>query len=76
MDIVSPLFRTQRGNRYILTVIDYFTKHLEAEALPDQEAVSIARVVLNEFISRFGVPYSIHTDQGANFESNMFKELF
>ena len=36
----------------------------------------IACVFLNEFISRFGVPYIIHTDQGANFESHMFKELF
>ena len=65
MDIVGPLPRTQRGNRYILTVVDRFTKHAEAYALPDQNAVTIARVFLNEFISRFGVPYIIHTDQGA-----------
>ena len=76
MNIVGPLPRTQRGIRYILTVVDNFTKHVTAYALPDQEAVTIARVFLNEFISRFGVPYIIHTDQGANFESNMFKELF
>ena len=76
MDIVGPLPRTQRGNRYILTVVDHFTKHVEAYALQDQEAVTIARVFVNEFISRFGVPYIIHTDQGANFESHMFSELF
>ena len=76
MDIVNPLTCTQRNNRYILTVVDHFTKHVEAYALPDQEAVKIARVLLNEFISRLGVPYIIHTDQGANFESHMFKELF
>ena len=76
MDIVGPLPRTQRGNRYILTVVYNFTKHTEAYALPDLEAVTIARVFLNEFILPLGVPYIIHTDQGANFESNMFKELF
>ena len=76
MDIVGPLPRTQRGNRYILTVVDHFTKHVEAYALPDQEAVTIARIFLNEFIFRIGVLYIIHTDQGANFESHMFKELF
>ena len=65
MDIVGPLPRTQRGNRYILTVVVHFTKHVEAYALPDQETVTIARVFLNKFISRFGVPYIIHTDQGA-----------
>ena len=56
MDIVGPLPRKQRGNRYILTVVDHFTKHVDAYALPDQQAVTIARVFLNEFISRFGVP--------------------
>ncbi|MCP6726113.1 transposase family protein, partial [Klebsiella pneumoniae] len=64
MDIIGPISRTERGNRYILTVVDHFTKHVEAYALPDQEAITIARVFLNEFIARFGVPYVIHTDQG------------
>ena len=76
MNIVGPLLRTQHGNRYILTVVDHFTKHVEAYALKDQEAVTIARVFVNEFISRFGVPYIIHTDKRANFESHMFSELF
>ena len=30
---------------------------------------------LNEFVSRYEVPYVLHIDQGANFESNLFKEL-
>ena len=75
MDIVGPLPKTARENRYILTVVDHFTKHVEAYPLPDQEAVTIARVFLNEFVARYGVPYVIHTDQGTNFESNLFKEL-
>ena len=75
MDIIGPLPRTKRENRYVLTVVDHFTKHAEAYALPDQEATTIARVFLNEFVARYGVPYVIHTDQGTNFESNLFKEL-
>ena len=76
MEIVGPLRRTQRGIRYILTVVNHFTKHDEAYELPDQQAVTIAGVFLNGFISRFGVPCIIHMDQGASFELNMFKELF
>ena len=75
MDIICPLPRTERGNRYILTVVDHFTKHVEAYPLENQEAVSVACVFLNEFVSRYGVPYVIHTDQGTNFESNFFKEI-
>ena len=75
MDIIGPLPRTERGNRNILTVVDHFTKHVEAYPLQDQEAVSVARVFLNEFVSRYGVLYVIHTDKGTNFESNLFKEI-
>ena len=75
MDIFGPLPRMQPGNRYILTVVNNFTKHVDAYALQDQKAVTIARVLVNKCISRFGVPYISHTDQGANFESHMFSEL-
>ena len=52
MDIIGPLPKTGRGNRYILTVVDHFAKHVEAIALADQEATTIARVCLNEFVIR------------------------
>ena len=75
IDIIGTFPKIDRGNRYILTVVDYFTKHVEAKSLADQEARTVARVLLNEFVSRYGVPYVLHTDQGANFESNLFKKL-
>ena len=59
MDIVGPLPRTSRGNRYILTVVVHFTKHAETNPLPDQEAPTVARVFLNEFVSRYEVPYDV-----------------
>ena len=64
-----------RGNRYILTVVNHFIKHAEAYALPDQEAPTVARAFLNEFVSRYRVPYVIYTDQQTNFELNLFKEI-
>ena len=76
MDIVGPLTRTSRENRYILTLVDHFTKHAEAYPMPDQEAQTVACAFLNEFVSRYRVPYVIHTDQGTNFASNLFKEIF
>ena len=62
MDIICPLPRTTRGNRYILTVVDHFSKHAEAYPIADKEAVTVARAFLNEFVSRYGIPYTIHTD--------------
>ena len=75
LDIVGPLPRTKQGNKYILVVGDYFTRWVEAYGLPNIEASTVAKVLVNEWICRFGAPYAIHSDQGRNFESQLFAEL-
>ena len=75
LDILGPLPESSLGNKYILVVSDYFTKWVEAYPMPNQETVTIANVLVNEFISRFGVPLLLHSDQGSQFESSLFQEL-
>ena len=75
LDILGPLPMTARSNRYVLLIGDYYTKWVEAVAIPNQEAKTVALVLLDEFICRFGAPAFIHTDQGRNFESSLFREL-
>jgi transposase InsO family protein len=75
MDILGPLPLTYQGNRYVLVVMDLFTKWTEAYPLPDQEAKTVAKVFVNEFVCRYGTPLQILTDQGTNFESQLFKEM-
>ena len=41
----------------------------------NQEADNVAKKLIENFITIFGVPMQIHTDQGTNFESNLFKAL-
>ena len=54
---------------------NHFTKWYEAVPLPDQTAEMTATALLGPWITRFGVPVSIHTDQGRNFESKLFRSL-
>jgi hypothetical protein len=75
IDVVGELPETEKGNKVILVVSDYFTKWVEAYAMPDQTAQTTADMLAREWISRFGVPSQIHTDQGRNFESGLFTEL-
>lgn len=75
LDIMGPLPETPEKNKYILVVGDYFSKWTEAFPLPNQEAHTIAKVLTEEWVCRFGAPRSIHSDQGRNFESTLFKEL-
>ena len=74
VDITGPLPVTESGNRYILVAMDYFTKWPEAYAIPNQEATTVARKLVDEFFTRFGIPNELHSDQGRNFESAVFQE--
>ena len=74
VDIVGPLPATAAGNRYICVAMDYFTKWPEAYALPNHEAVTVAEVLVEQFFTRFGVPGELHSDQGREFESEVFSE--
>jgi len=69
MDVMGPLPRTRRGNRYILTIQDLLTKYSIAVPMEDTSAVTTAEAFVNNFICRFGCPKAILTDQGTNFLS-------
>ena len=75
IDIFGPLPRSKRGNRYILVVMDYFTKWAEAYPLRNQEAETVATIIVEQFVCRYGVPLSLHSDQGTNFESKVFQTM-
>jgi hypothetical protein len=75
IDILGELPETDNGNKYIVVISEYFTKWIVAAAIPDQTAQTVADVLMTQYISIFGAPCQIHTDQGRNFESQLFKEL-
>ena len=54
---------------------DFFAKWTEAYPLKNMEAQTVAEVLVEQFITRFGVPEMIHSDQGSQYESRLFKEL-
>ena len=75
VDIMGPLPKTRNGNLYLLVIGDYFTKWVDALPLGNQEAIAVASKLVDRFISILGVPMQIHSDQGSNFESKVFKEM-
>ena len=70
-----PSARNGKGNKYILVVGDYFSKWMEAYPIPDQTAETVVEKFVSKFVCRFGVPKVLHSDQGQNFESKVFKEM-
>jgi hypothetical protein len=48
--------RSKRGNKYAVVFVDYLTKWVEAFATRDQSALTIAKLLVGEVITRHGVP--------------------
>ena len=47
MDLIGPLHMTQRGNKFIVTLTDYFSKWAEAAPLTDKSALGIAKFIFS-----------------------------
>lgn len=74
IDIVGPLPKSKKNNRYILTLVDYATRYPEAIAIPTIDTERIAEELIQIF-SRVGLPDEILTDQGSNFTSQLMKDI-
>ncbi len=54
-DIMGPFPVTNKGNRYIITFTDHFTKWVEAFAIPRIDALTIAKIYVEDIICRHGL---------------------
>jgi hypothetical protein len=75
VDILGPLPTTEGGMKYIVVFTDYLTKWVEAFAIPNMEASTIANIFVNEIIARHSAPVALLSDQGKNFLSNLIQEV-
>ncbi|MCG8096512.1 MAG: DDE-type integrase/transposase/recombinase [Candidatus Thiodiazotropha endolucinida] len=75
IDIFGPLPISENGNEYIIVLGEYFSKWVEAWAVPNHTAQTVADKLVCEFFTKYGCPQQIHTDQGREFQSELFRIL-
>nr|GEU48732.1 reverse transcriptase domain-containing protein [Tanacetum cinerariifolium] len=73
IDFMGP-FSSLRGNMYILVAVDYFSKWVEAKALPTNDARVVVKF-LKSLFTQFRTPRAIISDRGTYFYNNKFAKV-
>jgi IS30 family transposase len=76
MDLVVPLPPSQGGNKFAVVAVEYFTRWIEANPLATITSESVKRFFWQNIVCRFGVPRSLTVDNGKQFDSENFKDLY
>ncbi|XP_049372496.1 uncharacterized protein LOC125837407 [Solanum verrucosum] len=74
IDFMGP-FPPSSGNQYILVVVDYVSKWVDAVALPSNDSRVVIKFIKKHIFTRFGTPRAIISDGGKHFINNLVKNL-
>jgi IS30 family transposase len=74
MDIVGPLPTAQGNFKFIVVVVEYFTKWIKARPLATITSVSIRKFFWQQIICRFVMPKELTVDNGKQFDCQDFRE--
>jgi hypothetical protein len=74
MNVTGPYLLTPRGNKYLQTLIDHFTKYAEVYPITDKTTETCATIYETKIATRHGIGSRLITDQGQTFMSSFFQE--
>ena len=69
---ITEMPTSASGNKCALVVMDYFSKYVKIYPMPDQKTETVLEALFDR-VYELGVPERLHSDQGRQFESDMFQ---
>ena len=75
VDLVGPISLSANKNKYILSLMDQFSRYVCAVALPDKSAKTVSTAIMKSWISLYGAPHTIRMDQGSEFHNYLLKNM-
>ena len=76
LDIVGPFPKAAGNKRYLLVGTDYFTKWVKDEPLANIRDVDAKKFIWRYIVTRFGVPRTLISDNGLQFDSKAFRRYY
>ena len=74
IDFMGP-FPPSFGNMYILIVVDYVSKWVEATSCPRNDVIIVVGFIQRNILSKFRTPITITSDEGSHFANKVFAKL-
>lgn len=74
IDIVGPFLDTPGKVKYLVVVVDYFTKWIEAESLVCISGRLMIKFMWKNIVTRFGIPKILISDNRLQFAENLFRD--
>jgi len=75
IDLTGPHPTSKRSNRFILTMVDCFSRYLIAVPIRNKYATTVAKAVNRYLFARWGLCRELLTDQGTEFDNKLMKTL-
>ncbi|KAL0239454.1 hypothetical protein GEMRC1_009562 [Eukaryota sp. GEM-RC1] len=75
VDTIGPLPKDQNGNQFLLVFVDSFTRYTILSPLEELNSREVAYRLVWDVIAIFGIPFSIHSDNGTEFANAIFEAI-
>ncbi|GJX72367.1 reverse transcriptase domain-containing protein [Tanacetum coccineum] len=76
IDITGPFPEGPGKVKFLIVIMDYFTKWIEAKSVATITGNQVKKFVWDNIVCRFGLPREIVLDNGKQFSDNPFKDCY
>jgi transposase InsO family protein len=73
-DLIGPMSTTENGNKYVLTMVDHFSRYVYLYPIPNKETETVTRAMIRHCIT-YGPPTYLISDLGSEFISALWKRV-
>ena len=75
IDTIGPFMKSNLGNRYAITIQCDLSKYVILKPIPDKQAATLAKALVENLILVYGIPLLIKTDQGTEYKNETFTKI-